>query len=475
MKKQYLEEELIAYAKNDVYPFHMPGHKRNIHMQTDPYAYDITEIEGFDNLHQAQGILREGMERLSRLYQTKKSYYLINGSTCGILSAIAAVTKKGDDILVARNSHKAVYHAIELGELKPIYLYPAITSWGIQGSITPKAVREALAEYPNAKAVVVTSPTYDGVLSDIHAIAEEVHRAGAVLIVDEAHGAHLKFADWLPQSALECEADIVIQSLHKTLPAMTQTAVLHINSNRISQERVEKYLQIYQTSSPSYVLMASIDRCVRMLEEGKERLFSEYQSMLKQFYASVKTLKQLTVLRKEDFSSEEAYDFDVSKILITTHHANLSGTEIMKSLREDYQIETEMATGHYVLAMTSIMDTSEALEKLSKSLRNMDNSVEYVDKKDATALVRSLYGKKKQKSTFFSVDNLTHQCVSLSEATGHVAGATITIYPPGIPMILPGEIIEEALIKGIEQCIEEGLCVTGIGNLSNPRIDIVNF
>ena len=192
-RTEYLDEKLIAYAKSDIYPFHMPGHKRRVREEADPYAIDITEIDGFDNLHDAEEILAEAQQRAAALYDAKKSYYLINGSTCGILSAVSAATGRDGTILMARNCHKAVYHAAYLRNLKTRYLYPVITRFGIQGVITPESVEEALREDPGIQAVILTSPTYDGVVSDIGRIAEITHRYQILLIVDEAHGAHFGF------------------------------------------------------------------------------------------------------------------------------------------------------------------------------------------------------------------------------------------------------------------------------------------
>ena len=233
-KQPGLLERLTEYAGSDAYPFHMPGHKRR-------------EIDGFDNLHHAEGILKDAMDEAAAIYGTDRSWYLVNGSTCGILSAVFATTENGGKILTARNCHKAVYHAICLNRLEAEYLYPEeITEFGINGGIRAEDVRKALekdamhcagnsgdvrGKITKIQAVLITSPTYEGVVSDIRAIADAAHEYGIPLIVDEAHGAHLEYADQchsFPKSALEYGADIVIQSLHKTLPCFTQTAILHV-------------------------------------------------------------------------------------------------------------------------------------------------------------------------------------------------------------------------------------------------------
>jgi arginine decarboxylase len=198
---RYLDQALETYGKSDVYPFHMPGHKRKVDWISDVYDIDITEIDGFDNLHHAEGILKEAQQRAADLYGSKHCYYLVNGSTCGILASICAAVGKRGKILVARNSHKAVYHALFLSELVAEYLYPAVTECGIQGQITPQQVEDALKSDQEIAAVVITSPTYEGIISDIEGIAGIVHAYGIPLIVDSAHGAHLGFGGEFPENA----------------------------------------------------------------------------------------------------------------------------------------------------------------------------------------------------------------------------------------------------------------------------------
>lgn len=225
----------------------MPGHKRKVDWISDVYDIDITEIDGFDDLHHADGILEEGMARMANAVGAKKSYYIVNGSTCGILAAIYAACPQGATVAVARNTHKSVAHAIMLRGLKPTYIYPQnVDNLCISGQIIPKDVEKAYEQSPEIAAVILTSPTYEGIVSNIRQIADVVHAHGGVLIVDEAHGAHLPYANhganqeemYLPYSAVREGADIVIQSLHKTLPCLTQSAALHICSDRVSVKKL---------------------------------------------------------------------------------------------------------------------------------------------------------------------------------------------------------------------------------------------
>lgn len=478
MRQNYLDEQLTAYSREDIYPFHMPGHKRVDQALMNPYSLDITEIDGFDNLHDPREILLEAKNRLAKLYGAKESFFLVNGSTCGILAAISAATGRGDTLLMARNCHKAVYHGAALGGLHTEYLYPAITEGGIQGSISCEDVEQKLKEHPGIRAVILTSPTYDGVLSDIQRIADCVHRYGIPLIVDEAHGAHLGFGGGFPKSAVAKGADVVIQSFHKTLPSLTQTAVLHRTSDRISSEKLQKYLGIYQTSSPSYVLMASIDRCVRLLEESGEEYFISFQRRLEHFYDEVKNLKNLKVLTEKDFLKKEAFQMDISKILIDTSHTPLTGTELMDRLRRDHKLELEMASRCYALAMTSIMDTEEGFDRLAKALTVLDqqminygNHEKAYDEKEPYRFIKELYGYREALLPVWKAEEMEREQIPIGQAEGRIAAGMISLYPPGIPVAVPGERLERDFLQQLLECHERGLQVCGLG--PDLQIDVI--
>ena len=372
--KKTLDLQLKEYAAKDYYPFHMPGHKRTPLALGEPSLMDITEIDGFDDLHHPTGVILEAERRASQLWAARRSFLLVNGSTVGILAAVSASLSDGDEVLIAENSHKSVRHACFLNRLQIRTVSPVQTGFGIAGQITPESVEESFREHPGIRGVVVTSPTYEGIVSDIASIAGVVHAHGAVLIVDEAHGAHFGMHRLLPQSAVMCGADLVVQSLHKTLPSLTQTAVLHIASHRIPEKEVQKNLDIYETSSPSYVLMASMSRCIGLLEEQRERLFSNYLEELTEWYRNNRDFKHLSVLTKADLSAEEAFDKDPGKIILRSDMTGIDGNALAACLREVYHLETERARGKIVIAMTSICDRPEGFLRLSAALREMDGN-----------------------------------------------------------------------------------------------------
>lgn len=475
-----LEQKLQEYKKTDIYPFHMPGHKRQIVKEWNPYEIDITEIEGFDNLHQPREILLEVQKKAAQIYDAQESFYLVNGSTCGILAAISATVSVGGKILVARNCHKSVYNGIFLRQLEAVYAYPERTSWGIQGQITAKTIEELLQEHSDVEAVLITSPTYDGISSNIEEIAEVVHHFGIPLIVDAAHGAHLGFAEDFPENPIHLGADIVVESVHKTLPAFTQTALLHVCSQRVSTKQIKRYLGIYETSSPSYILMAGIDSCMEYLERDGKADLDGLSKNLDSFYNKVRNLRNLKVLTKDDLKPEEAYDFDKSKILIFSKDVSVSGAQLSQILLEKYQLQVEMVSGQYVLALCSVMDTEEGFERLAVALQEIDKSELFANSsssfKDAIVFSMentNIYRKQQQFLPIYKAQEAETREVDFEEAVGKLAGEYIYLYPPGIPLIVPGEEITEQFLRDIQECEKAGLTVEGLSGKN--RICIVNF
>ena len=374
-----LYDKLKNYAAGGVYPMHMPGHKRNSELLPPglPFDIDITEIHGFDDMHDPRGVLLETAKLAARLYGSARAFPLVNGSTVGMLAAIGAHAARGDTILVARNCHRCVDNAASLFGLSPIYITPDTDKEsGVSCSIDPGAIRLALEKSPDIKLVVITSPTYEGVISDIASIAEIVHERGIPLLVDGAHGAHLGFSKKFHISAVRLGADVVVMSLHKTLPALTQCSLLHICGERANAEEVARLLSVLQTSSPSYVLLASIDHCLRLLEADKDRFFIEYERNLGRFSEDIMALKRLSLLSHGQSALRPGFfAFDPGKLVIVTRNAALSGTALADILRAKYDIELEFSCEDYAVAMTSICDCAEGFSRLSDALIAIDRSV----------------------------------------------------------------------------------------------------
>lgn len=504
-KQPGLLERLTEYAGSDAYPFHMPGHKRREIPDgipggfPDPYGIDITEIDGFDNLHHAEGILKDAMDEAAAIYGTDRSWYLVNGSTCGILSAVFAATENGGKILTARNCHKAVYHAICLNRLEAEYLYPEeITEFRINGGIRAEDVRKALekdamhcagnsgdvrGKITKIQAVLITSPTYEGVVSDIRVIADVAHEYGIPLIVDEAHGAHLEYADQchsFPKSALEYGADIVIQSLHKTLPCFTQTAILHVKGKLVDQDRISRYLSMFQTSSPSYLFMAGMERCIRYMDGDGRNEMIRYEKRLERFMERMEGLQVLEVLDREICGKYRTVaGWDPSKIVVSTMRAeDFHGEELAETLRRKYHLEMEMTAPEYVIAMTSLMDTEEGFERLGTALLEIDGALrrrtesgrkEKAASETPEGLESKLSHPVRRMLICEAMDADTER-TAFQDTVGKVSAEFVYLYPPGIPIIAPGEVFTDAIVEKIMAYKAAGLLVQGP---ADPDADVI--
>ena len=443
-----LFDELISYSKKDIVPMHMPGHKRQSIDSVLPYAVDITEISGFDNLHERHGILRELADKLAGAKGAAYAFPLVGGSTAGILASVFAMTDPGDRVIISRGCHKSVYRACEIRNLRISYLYPETAPEGFFLSVTPGELEKCLTANPGAKLVVITSPTYEGIISDIKTLSEVSHAHGAKLLVDAAHGAHLGYSDCFPEDALSLGADVSVESLHKTLPALTQTAALYLGKG-IDPRPFEGALDIFETSSPSYILTASIDRCLKYIDDRE--VFTRYSRMLDDFYASAACLEKLG---GADFRERDGvFDYDRGKIIISSLRCDKSAPEIPDILRTGFGIETEMTGAYHIVCMTSVCDTPENFARLSEALKSIDRSAGYREVSEPfpdfpeAETVLSLQEAAAARSVY----------MKLSEAAGKISGQYLWAYPPGIPLLTPGEVITPGILRYIEALQSMGI------------------
>ena len=501
MKKHNLEhdlkDQLDQYLQQHYYPMHMPGHKRRVAVTPDALLrYDLTEVSGTDDLHHASGLLREAMARTSALHGSDRSWYLVDGSTCGNLAGVSAIVPYDGELIVARNCHRSVFHAIELRHAHPHWLWPSMDpESGIFDSVRPEMVEALLDEYPASVAVVLTSPSYEGVVSDIRRIADICHHHGIPLMVDEAHGAHLGLvpAAGFPDSAIHQGADISVQSAHKTLLGMTQTAYLHLCGSRVSESAIEEKLSIFETSSPSYPLMLSLAGCTEWVEREGQTRFMDWAAALRDFDERIRPLRHLRVLchGADTIRAHAFYAFDPSKLVIDCSQTGLSGYALMDLLREHFRYELEMAQPGYALAMTGPGDDFAELRRFAAALRmidlaldadaeesmrsGVDASEQHVDRSVLKEAVRRACAPECSlkarigggQSSATRVDVLRQSALSggemalapceaveaaaemvpFPELAGRVSGEYVYSYPPGIPILVPGERITEEMVR----------------------------
>lgn len=508
-------EEQIRKLTSQTVPMHMPGHKRHLMpVRGLPYDLDITEIAGADDLHDAGGILAQAMEKTAQLYGSRRTWYLVGGSTCGILAGIRAAIPRGSEIIAARNCHRSVYHAIELGDYRVHWVYPAQEpDFDICLDIRAEDIARAIRRSPGARGVVITSPTYEGILSDVRAISKVCHKAGIPLIVDEAHGAHLGLFEegGFGEGALLQGADLVVQSAHKTLPSLTQTAWMHIGGDLIDELEVERQLGIFETSSPSYPLMASLDGCTRLLQEQGPELFAAWGERLDCFAEKTKGLQLIRIFGRNDPGRRDGGVFgrtvpvqrdgedpvhkklanpgdlpgvDRSKILISFRRTGLTGAQAAGILRQKYGIEPEMSSGYCVLAMTGCGDTEESIDMLAEALCDMERKALAGELQETVGAgtihsgtskiaasevehseIRKIAGRGRDSLTLphplsvctaFEAVEKEWEEVKLEECEGRISAEYLYVYPPGIPFLAPGECMEADLIRWIAERTQLG-------------------
>lgn len=468
---------LLEHAAKEPISFHMPGHKGS--KLYEKYGYgaflqrfmdcDITEIPGADNLFQTEGVLRETQRRYAELYQVERSYMLINGTSSGIIAAILASVPEGGQLIMARNCHKSVFNALSLGGIQPVYVYPEMMEeYGILGQVTAAEIERVIQENPKAKAVILPSPNYYGICSNIKEIARLVHEHGKILIVDQAHGAHLK---WLskkdyggtgPGCAEEVGADVVINSIHKTLASFTQSAVLNLNSQSVDRYVLEDKLQAIQSTSPSYLLMASLDISADLIKRHGTELMKHWNENLDHFYGAAKKIPGLRVI-------EDSRLLDRSKINIDTSGLGITAAELENALMER-GIFSELTTGNILMLMSGIGNQHRDFQRLLEALKEIqvETGLRGASEKSAEP-IREIGGKMPKKSELFPVPQ-NKKRVRLEHAEGMICAASIIPYPPGNPLVCPGEKLEKEEIQYISQLRQAGEKVIGVNDAGEVTV-----
>lgn len=453
---------LKKYAESSPISFHMPGHKlgRGIPYEfiNDLHLLDMTEIPGLDNLHFPNEVIKEAQELAAKAFGADYTSFLVNGSTCGIHAAIMSLCKPGDRLIVSRDCHKSVVGGMMLAGVKPIYIKPEYDGlFGISSFLLPSTVEQAIKNNPDAVGVFVTRPNYYGICSDIGAISDLVHSYNKILLVDEAHGAHLKFSSKLPCCAMDVSADVCIQSAHKTLPALTQGAYIHVKGHRVDVEKLKFVLRIIQTSSPSYLIMSFLDISRAIMETHGSELLDDLLENINCFEKMMTNNTGYKILSNQPMEPKRT---DKTRVVVNVGNTGKTGFEIDHILRKRYNIQVEMADVNNIVCISTIADKMKEFESLYLALSEIDKRF-----KNSKVLPDINVRDIKVPSQVVGLDKvmqLEYKTLELAKSEGMVSRGIITPYPPGIPVVCPGEVVTAEVIQYTLSVIEAGGTVNGV-------------
>ncbi|MFS0638405.1 aminotransferase class I/II-fold pyridoxal phosphate-dependent enzyme [Mesobacillus foraminis] len=472
-----LLDQLILHSNRHPISFHVPGHKYGEVFPAKGHEFfrpllqlDATELSGLDDLHSPEGVILESEELLADLYGSRKSYFLVNGSTSGNLAMILTALTEDDVVLVQRNSHKSIMNGIKLAKAKPIYLSPEFEKESmVAGGVNIQTVRNAIEAHPQVKALILTYPNYYGMVNDLGEIINLAHRHGIPVLIDEAHGVHFIAGAPFPSSAISLGADLVVHSAHKTLPAMTMGAYLHYNSSIISEEKLAFYLQALQSSSPSYPIMATLDGARSYLGTYSEQDKDFLMKRIHPFREEIESIPGLTVL--------PIGNGDPLKMTISSTNG-VSGFQLQHLLEEE-GIYAELADPKNILFVLPLLKTdmtypfNEAIRKIKAAASRMTQS--FLASPVPTGLAESQLSVTAPAVTYREMETLCQIEVPLSGSEGKICAEAIIPYPPGIPLLLPGEIISSKHIAALEYLQKQGAKLQGGQSLDAGNIKIFYY
>ena len=481
-----LAAAMCAYGEAGALAFHTPGHKQGLgahallrELVTEAgLREEVSLMEELDDLHEPTGCIEEAQDLAAALYGADAAFFAVNGTTGAIHAMLVAALSPGDTVLVPRNVHRSVFGGLVLADARPVYIEPIVDeALGIAHGLSTEAVREACRLHPEAKALLLVSPTYYGVASDVRAIAEIVHAAGMALLVDEAHGAHLAFSDDLPESAIAAGADLVAQSTHKLLGAMTQASLLLLREGRIEKERVQRAMSLLTSTSPNYLLLASLDIARLQIAEVGAAHLARAVGLARKLRHEVNATPGLFSFGEERMGGAGAFALDPLKLTVTVTGLGLTGAEAAHILRHEHKIEAELFDAQNVLFLLTYADTEESAGRLLAALRSLAQRRTAQAATAAAAAIAVPDGRKAQTAVRLPAappvaipprEAFYRRSVPcrLREAAGRIAAETIAFYPPGIPVICTGEVFTAEVCRYIEAMAAAGLKVTGASDTS---------
>lgn len=470
-----LFEAVKKYVAEGIIPFHVPGHKQGrgipeltAYLGPQALAMDLTCLPGLDNIFNPHEALAEAQELAAQAYGADYAYFLVNGTTSGIQAMIMSVCRPGDKIIMPRNAHKSALGGLIISGARPVYVHPEVNpEFGISTGIAPSQVEEALEEHPDAKAVFVVYPNYYGTALDLPAIVAVAHRRGVPVLVDEAHGAHFAFHPELPPSSMQAGADLAAVSTHKLLGSLTQSSILLVREGLLDHRHVKSVLNLTQTTSPSYLLLCSLDLARKQAATQGKEIFSRVLFLAERCRSQLRKIEGLRLLDREVLGRPGCWALDPTKVVVNVTGLGLSGYEAEAILRHRYGIQVELSDLYNLLFLITLGDTEETVDALVAALRDLAELRLNRNVRRYTPPLPALPPMAASPREAFYSETRT---VPLEEAAGEISAEAITAYPPGIPLVCPGELITQEIVDYVRVLKQENAELQG---LEDPELKTI--
>ncbi|UNL87162.1 aminotransferase class I/II-fold pyridoxal phosphate-dependent enzyme [Priestia koreensis] len=460
---------IVEHAKKNPTQFHIPGHKKGAGMDPtfrefigeNALSIDLINIQPLDDLHQPKGIIKQAQDLAAEAFGADHTFFSVQGTSGAIMTMVMSVCGPGDKIIVPRNVHKSVMSAIVFSGATPVFIHPEVDpNLGISHGMTPEAVQRALLQHPDAKGVLVINPTYFGIAGDLQKIVEVAHSYHVPVLVDEAHGVHIHFHDKLPLSAMQAGADMAATSVHKLGGSMTQSSILNVREGLVSPSRIQSILSMLTTTSTSYLLLASLDVARKRLATEGHALAERAIRLAEEARKQINEIHHLHCVGTEILGTEATFDLDPTKLIVSVRELGITGYEVEKWLREHYNIEVEMSDLYNILCIVTPGDQEGDIELLVRALTSLSEEFSHLSDNhlpvsvmlpDIPVLALT------PRDAFYAETEI----VPIEESAGRIIAEFVMVYPPGIPIFIPGEIITEDNLAYIQENLEAGLPVQG--------------
>lgn len=475
-KKAPVYEALKNLKSMRIVPFDVPGHKRGRgneelaeFLGRRCLEVDVNSMKPLDNLCHPTSVIKEAEELAADAFGAANAFFMVGGTTSAVQSMIMAAVKEGDEIILPRNVHRSVINALIISGAVPVYVNPETNErLGISLGMKVSEVRRAIAEHPNAKAVVVNNPTYYGICSDIKTIVDIAHAHGMLVLADEAHGTHFYFGEGMPVAAMHAGADMASVSMHKSGGSLTQSSFL-LTGERVNADYVRQVINLTQTTSGSYLLMSSLDLSRRNLALNGVEIFDKIKKLVAYARDEINEIGDYYAYGRELINGDTIFDFDETKLSVHTLDTGLAGIEVYDILRDDYDIQTEFGDMGNLLSYVSVGDREKDIERLISALSEIRRRF----KRDKTGMLKTEYISPKVVATPREAFYAEKEQIPLEESAGRVCSEFVMCYPPGIPILAPGEIITDEIIRYVVYAKEKGCTLLGTEDIDTNKINVI--